>query len=105
MLRELAHLNSTHDVFLVAHRRGVRLRAAEGLGRMDRSVRRRDRPLARDVARRAARSWPGGSGSGRTASSARRKTPVSMSCGSVSIRFRASIALTEFVMERRLRKG
>ncbi len=53
LVRELAHLNSLHDVFLAHRRRVVRVRAARRVGRLDRGVRRRERAVARDVAARA----------------------------------------------------
>ena len=56
VLRELARLNSTHDVFLIVIDAAFAFELPKSLGRLDRSVRRRNRRLPRDVARRAAKA-------------------------------------------------
>ena len=104
ILKELALLNATHDVFLVLDRQRVRLRAAARLGRLDRDGGRRDRPRPHDVAPGAAASWPSGSATGRPTSAGSRRTSTSTSCRSGSTPTKADIALSEFVAERRLRK-
>ena len=66
-------------------RRALRLRAAVGVGRLDRGVRRRERPDARAVAARAAPAGRRASATGRTRSSGWRATRISTSCASASI--------------------
>ena len=102
LFSELAHLNSLHDVFLAHRRRVVRLRAARRLGRLDRSVRRRERPLARDVAARAERRWRRACATGRTTWRRRRRTRASTCCASAHDQTKFDIALLEWVAERRL---
>ncbi len=87
-----------------ADRQRVRVRAAGGLGRLDRNRGRRNRAGAHDLAfdgRGSGRAGARMAGRGRHAAP---RTPSSTSCASASIRRQSDIALSEFVAERRLRK-
>ena len=66
--------------------RRVRLRAAARLGRVDRGVRRRERPLAPDVAPRPRAAWPAACAPGRTRWRRWPRTRISTSCASASTR-------------------
>ena len=92
VLRELAHLNSTHDVFLILIDAAFAFELPKSLGRLDRSVRRRDRPLARDVARRAEKAGapgPGLAGRRRADGEGRRSRRAEAQPGSGAERHRA----------------
>ena len=67
-----------------ADRQRLRLRAAAGVGRLDRGVRRRDRQVASDVARRAADAFARVRERGRTMSRGWRRRATSTCCGSAS---------------------
>ena len=105
MLKELAQLNSTHDVFIVLIDSAFAFELPPISAGWIEAFDVETGTVARDVARRAAGAVDADArvaGRGGADGQGRR---ISTSCASASTSCRTSIALSEFIAERRLRKA
>ena len=105
VLKELALLNSAHDVFIVLIDSAFAFELPHGLGRLDRGVRRRNRTRARDVARRARRAVAPRRGRWQD-EVARMAKDAGLDVLRIGVdEQQTAIAMSEFIAERRLRKA